>query len=73
MSNAVAVYQVVWLAVLLGLISAIPCLFNKSVEKANTYFQRRHFRLTDKGKDVIFTFYILLFIAYLYAYMVKFL
>ena len=68
-----AVCQVVWLAILFGLISAIPCLFNKSVEKAEAYCQRRNARLTEKGKDVIFTFYILLFIAYLYAYMVKFL
>lgn len=68
-----AVCQVLWLAVLFGLISVIPCLFNKSVEKANAYCQRRNARLTDRGKDVIFTFYILLYIAYLYAYMVKFL
>lgn len=65
--------SVLWLAILLGLITAIPHLFNISVEKAEAYCQRRNARLTDKGKDVIFTFYILLFIAYLYAYMVKFL
>ena len=63
----------VWLAILLGLIIVIPHLFDRSVEKAEAYCQRRNARLTDKGKDVIFTFYILLFIAYLYAYMVKFL
>ena len=68
-----AVCQVLWLAILLGLIIVIPHLFNKSVEKANAYCQRRNARLTDKGKDVIFTFYILLYMAYLYAYMVKFL
>ena len=65
--------QVVWLAILFGLIEIIPHLFNISVEKADAYCQRRHARLTDKGKDVIFTFYLMLFIAYLYAYMVKFL
>ena len=71
--NMTAIYQVVWLAILLGLIIVIPCLFNKSVEKADAYCRRRNARLTEKGKDVIFTFYILLYIAYLYAYMVKFL
>ena len=68
-----AACQVVWLAILLGLIEIIPCLFNISVEKADAYCRRRNARLTDRGKDAIFTFYILLFIAYLYAYMVKFL
>lgn len=68
-----SVYQVLWLTVLWGLIGVIPHLFDRSVEKAEAYCQRRNARLTDKGKDVIFTFYILLFIAYLYAYMVKFL
>ena len=71
--NMTAIYQVVWLAILLGLIIVIPHLFNKSVEKADAYCRRRNARLTEKGKDVIFTLYILLYIAYLYAYMVKFL
>ena len=68
-----AIYQVVWLAILLGLIGIIPHLFNISVEKAEAYCQRRHARLTEKGKDVIFTLYLVVYIAYLYAYMVKFL
>ena len=71
--NMTVIYQVVWLAILLGLIIVIPHLFNKSVEKADAYCRRRHVRLTEKGKDVIFTFYLVLYIAYLYAYMVKFL
>ena len=68
-----AVCQIIWLAILFGLILSIPNMFDKTVEKADAYCRRRNARLTDKGKDVIFTFYILLFIAYLYAYMVKFL
>ena len=71
--NMTAIYQVVWLAILLGLIIVIPHLFNKSVEKADAYCRRRNARLTEKGKDVIFTVYLVLYIAYLYAYMVKFL
>ena len=68
-----AVCQIIWLAILLGLIGIIPHLFNISVEKAEAYCQRRNARLTEKGKDVIFTLYLVLYIAYLYAYMVKFL
>ena len=71
--NMTAIYQVVWLGILFGLILSIPHMFDKSVEKADAYCRRRHARLTEKGKDVIFTFYILLYMAYLYAYMVKFL
>ena len=71
--NMTAIYQVVWLAILLGLIIVIPQLFIKSVEKADAYCRRRNARLTEKGKDVIFTLYLVLYIAYLYAYMVKFL
>lgn len=71
-STYISLEEQIWLAVMWTMVMTFPYLFIKTAERATEYCERRHARLTTRGIKAIALLYLLVYVVYITAYIVKF-